>query len=252
IINGDVKFENVTFSYLKDEVILDNFNLDIKAGTSVALVGATGSGKSTIVNLVCRFYEPTEGNIYIDGKDYKDFSIGYLHSNLGYVLQTPHLFNLSIADNIRYGKKNASLEEVKEAAKIVGADVFIEKLDKGYDTFVGEEGAMLSVGERQLISFARALIVNPKILVLDEATSSIDTKTEEAIQKAIKEVMKGRTTFMVAHRLSTVIDADIILVIDSGKIIEKGNHTELLNLKGTYYELYRNQFVNEQLLKSVK
>lgn len=252
IVNGDVKFENVTFSYLKDEVILDNFNLDIKAGTSVALVGATGSGKSTIVNLVCRFYEPTEGNIYIDGKDYKDFSIGYLHSNLGYVLQTPHLFNLSIADNIRYGKKNASLEEVKEAAKIVGADVFIEKLDKGYDTFVGEEGAMLSVGERQLISFARALIVNPKILVLDEATSSIDTKTEEAIQKAIKEVMKGRTTFMVAHRLSTVIDADIILVIDSGKIIEKGNHTELLNLKGTYYELYRNQFVNEQLLKSVK
>lgn len=251
-ITGDVRFENVTFSYLKDEIILDNFNLDIKAGTSVALVGETGSGKSTIVNLVCRFYEPSEGNIYIDGQDYKDYSIGYLHSNLGYVLQTPHLFNLSIADNIKYGRKMATMEEVKEAARIVGADFFIEKLDKGYETFVGEEGAMLSVGERQLISFARALIVNPKILVLDEATSSIDTKTEEAIQKAIKEVMKGRTTFMVAHRLSTVIDADIILVIDQGKIIEKGNHTELLQLKGTYYELYRNQFVNEQLLKSAK
>ena len=167
-------------------------------------------------------------------------------------MQTPHLFNLSIADNIKYGRKTATMEEVKQAAKIVGADVFIEKLDKGYDTFVGEEGAMLSVGERRLISFARALLVDPKILVLDEATSSIDTKTEEAIQKAIKEVMKGRTTFMVAHRLSTVIDADIILVIERGKIIEKGNHTELLLLKGTYYELYRNQFVNEQLLKSAK
>lgn len=251
-IKGDVRFENVSFSYLKGEIILNNFNLDIKAGTSVALVGETGSGKSTIVNLVCRFYEPTEGHIFIDGKDYKEYSIGYLHSNLGYVLQTPHLFNLSIADNIKYGRKTATFEEVKEAARIVGADLFIEKLDKGYETFVGEEGSMLSVGERQLISFARALIVNPKILILDEATSSIDTKTEEAIQNAIKKVMEGRTTFMVAHRLSTVIDADIILVIERGKIIEKGNHEELLLLKGTYYELYRNQFINEQVTKSAK
>lgn len=251
-LKGDVKFDNVTFSYLEDEIILKNFNLDIKAGMSVALVGSTGSGKSTIVNLVCRFYEPNSGHIYIDGVDYKEISIGNLRSNLGYVLQTPHLFNMSVLDNIRYGRQDASLEEVIEVAKIVGANDFIIKMENGYDTFVGEEGSLLSAGERQLISFARALLVNPRILVLDEATSSIDTKTEEAILSAIEKVMVGRTTFIVAHRLSTIKEVDKILVIDKGEIIEQGSHQELINLQGEYYSLYKNQFINEQILLSTK
>lgn len=251
-LKGDVKFDNVTFSYLEDEIILKNFNLDIKAGMSVALVGSTGSGKSTIVNLVCRFYEPNSGHIYIDGVDYKEISIGNLRSNLGYVLQTPHLFNMSVLDNIRYGRQDASLEEVIEVAKIVGANDFIIKMENGYDTFVGEEGSLLSAGERQLISFARALLVNPRILVLDEATSSIDTKTEEAILTAIEKVMAGRTTFIVAHRLSTIKEVDKILVIDKGEIIEQGSHQELINLQGEYYNLYKNQFINEQILLSTK
>lgn len=249
-LKGDIEFENVSFAYVENEMILKNFSLKIPAGTSVALVGATGSGKSTIVNLICRFYEPTLGIIKIDGKDYKERSIGWLHENLGYVLQTPHLFNGTIKENIRYGRLDATDEEVYAAAKAVSADEFINEFELKYDTNVGEGGAKLSVGQRQLISFARALLANPKILILDEATSSIDTKTEYTIQGVINELLKGRTSFIVAHRLSTVINSDLILVIKDGEILEKGNHKELLKLKGEYYNLYKNQFINEQIDKS--
>lgn len=248
---GDVEFENVTFKYIENEVVLKNFNLKVKAGTSVALVGTTGSGKSTIVNLLCRFYEPTEGVIKIDGKDYKDRSINWLHENLGYVLQTPHLFSGTIRENIAYSKLDATDEEIIKAAKIVNADEFIMNFEKGYNTDVGEGGAKLSVGQRQLISFARAILNDPKILVLDEATSSIDTQTEALIQEGIEKLMKGRTSFVVAHRLSTITNADIILVIKNGEVLEKGNHQELIALKGEYYNLYKNQFINEQVSKTI-
>ena len=251
-IEGNIKFENVTFSYIEKEVVLDNFSIDIKKGTSVALVGATGSGKSTIINLLCRFYEPTKGTIYIDGVDYKNRSINWLHEKLGYVLQTPHLFTGTIKDNIKYSKLDATDEEIIAAAKAVSAHEFIMKLDKGYDTEVGDGGSKLSLGQRQLISFARAVLIDPKILVLDEATSSIDTQTEVMIQEAMDKMMEGRTTFIVAHRLSTIINSDIILVIENGKIKEKGNHKELLKLKGDYYNLYKNQFINEQMQNSAK
>lgn len=251
-IKGDIEFKDVTFSYTQKEVVLKNFNLKVKAGMSVALVGATGSGKSTIVNLLCRFYEPTKGQILIDGVDYKERSIGWLHSNLGYVLQSPHLFNGSIKDNVLYGKKDATNEEIMEALRIVKADEIVSKLEKGIDTQVGEGGSKLSIGEKQLISFARAIIRDPKILVLDEATSSIDTETEVLIQEAIDKVMKGRTTFIVAHRLSTIINADLILVIMNGEIKEAGTHRELINKKGEYYTLYKNQFINEKIQNTSK
>ena len=214
---------------------------------SVALVGHTGSGKSTIVNLLCRFYEPTRGTILIDGKDYKERSVNWLHENIGYVLQTPYLFNASIKDNVKYGKLDATDEEVEKACEIVNANEFISKLDKGYDTVVGENGAKLSVGERQLISFARAIINDPKILVLDEATSSVDTQTEVIIKEATSKLLNGRTSFIVAHRLSTIVNSDLILVIDKGKIVESGTHQELLMKKGKYFELYKNQFINEYM-----
>ncbi len=242
---GDIDFNNVSFHYKEKDNVLSNFNLHIKAGTSVALVGHTGSGKSTIINLLCRFYEPTQGEILIDGKDYRDRSINWLHENIGYVLQTPYLFNTTIEENVRYGKLDATLDEIKKACEIVNANEFIEKLDKGYETIVGENGAKLSVGERQLISFARAIINDPKILVLDEATSSIDTQTEVIIKEATNRLLKGRTSFIVAHRLSTIINSDIILVIDKGEIVESGTHHELLKKKGKYFELYKNQFINE-------
>ncbi len=246
---GDVEFKNVTFKYSKGEEVLKNFNLHIPAGSSVALVGHTGSGKSTIVNLICRFYEPTTGDILIDGKSYKDRSITWLHSNIGYVLQTPQLFSGSIMENVRYGKLDATDEEVKNALKVVAADEFISKLDDGYDSLVGESGSKLSVGERQLISFARAIVADPKILVLDEATSSIDTQTESVIQQAVERVMQGRTTFMIAHRLSTVVNADIILVMKDGCVVESGKHHELLAKKGYYFELYKNQFQEDAIKK---
>jgi len=244
---GDIEFQNVDFHYIPEEPILSNFNLKVKAGTTVAIVGETGSGKSIIVNLICRFYEPVNGQILIDGVDYRERSQAWLHSNIGYVLQSPHLFNGTIFENIAYGKKDATLEEVVEAAKIVNAHDFIMALPEGYNTNVGEGGAKLSVGEKQLISFARAIIANPRILILDEATSSIDTKTEDMIQKVIKKVLAGRTSFIIAHRLSTVRDADLIIVLDKGKIIEHGTHQELLAKRGEYFELYKTQFIDERI-----
>ncbi|MGI5899298.1 MAG: ABC transporter ATP-binding protein [Christensenellales bacterium] len=246
-IKGDVEFENVTFNYKGGEKVLENFNLNIKSGQTIALVGETGSGKSTIINLVCRFYEPTRGCVKIDGVDYRQRSQLWLQSRLGYVLQSPHLFSGSIKDNIRYGLRSASDEDVIEAAKMVGAHKFITGLEKGYDTDVGEGGSRLSTGEKQLISFARAIIADPAIFVLDEATSSIDTETEALIQKAIDKVLEGRTSFIVAHRLSTIRNADRILVIQDGKITEDGNHRQLLAKKGYYYNLYTNQFQDEQI-----
>ncbi len=244
---GDISFKDVTFKYKTGEQVLENFNLDIKAGSNVALVGHTGSGKSTIVNLICRFYEPTEGKILIDGKDYKERSITWLHDNLGYVLQTPQLFSGTIYDNVAYGKLNCDIEDVKKACKLVHADEFIEKLDDKYNTYIGEGGSKLSLGEKQLISFARALIRDPRILILDEATSSIDTKTETLIQDAIQVALKGRTSFMIAHRLSTVVNADLILVMRDGKIVESGKHHDLLLKKGYYFELYKTQFEQEKI-----
>ncbi len=246
-LHGQVTFENVTFKYHKGETVLKTFNLSVRAGEAIALVGHTGAGKSTIVNLICRFYEPSEGRILIDGKDYKDRSIGWLHESLGYVLQSPQLFSGTIRENIRYGRLNASDEEVEQAAQMVEADRFIDSFEKGYDTQVGEGGARLSVGQKQLISFARALIANPRILILDEATSSVDTETEKSIQKAIRTVMEGRTTFIIAHRLSTITQADRILVLDQGIVIEEGTHHELIRRGGHYHTLYMNQFKRRQI-----
>ncbi len=250
-IRGDVTFDHVSFHYKGGERVLDDFNLTVQAGQTIALVGETGSGKSTIVNLVCRFYEPTAGAIYIDGIDYRERSQLWLQSRLGYVLQAPHLFSGTVADNIRYGRLDATREEVERAAKLVDAHRFITKLEKGYDTFVGEGGSRLSTGEKQLISFARAILADPAIFVLDEATSSIDTETEQLIQNAIGKVLQGRTSFIVAHRLSTIRNADRILVIHGGKIIEDGNHSQLIAKGGYYYNLYTNQFVEEQTQRAI-
>ena len=242
---GDVEYKNVSFYYKEGEYILKNFNLKVERGQTIALVGETGSGKSTIVNLACRFYEPTSGQILIDGKDYKDRSQNWLHANIGYVLQAPHLFSGTIKDNIRYGKLDATDDAIIEAAKTVNAHDFISKLEFGYDTPVGEGGGLLSTGEKQLISFARAIIAKPRLFFLDEATSSIDTETEWKIQHAIDNVLEDRTSFIIAHRLSTIRSADVILVIDKGEVIEQGNHTTLLAMKGHYYHLYTNQFMEE-------
>ena len=246
-ITGNIRFEHVDFFYNPEEPVLTDFNLDIEAGQTIALVGETGAGKSTIVNLVCRFYEPRAGTIYIDGKDYRDRSQLWLQSSLGYVLQSPHLFSGTIADNIRYGRPDASLEEVQEAARLVHAEPFILQQAKGYDTEVGEGGIRLSTGQKQLICFARVILADPRIFVLDEATSSIDTETEQLIQEAITTVLKGRTSLVVAHRLSTIRNADRILVIRGGKIQESGTHEELLALGGYYHDLYEHQFREERL-----
>jgi len=251
-IRGEVEFRNVSFSYKDGEHVLKNFNLKVEAGQNIALVGETGSGKSTIVNLICRFYEPQEGVILIDGKDIRERSQLWLQSNLGYVLQSPQLFSGSIRENIRYGKLTATDEEVENAAKMVGAHEFIMSLEKGYDTEVGEGGGLISTGQKQLISFARAIIADPKIFVLDEATSSIDTESEIKIQKASETLLRNRTSFIIAHRLSTIRHADRILVIDNGEVIEQGSHRDLMRLKGHYYELYTNQFKSEKIQESIK
>jgi ATP-binding cassette subfamily B protein len=245
-IVGDVEFRNVTFMYPDGtENVLERFNLPVPAGTYAAIVGETGAGKSTLVNLVCRFFEPTSGEILVDGREYRERSQLWLHSALGYVLQTPHLFTGSIRDNIRYGRLDATDEEVEIAARIVHADKVIAKLEKGFDTEVGEGGDRLSTGEKQLISFARAVLADSRIIILDEATSSVDTDMEMLLQNAIRTLLKGRTSFVIAHRLSTIRNADIILVVDDGKIIERGIHSELMEQKGHYYKLYTRQFEEE-------
>lgn len=245
-LKGDVEFKDVTFFYKDNETILSHFNLKVKSGQSVALVGHTGSGKTTLVNLLSRFYEPKEGQILIDGIDYRERSIHWLHSRLGYVLQTPHLFSTTVMENIRYGRLDATDEEVKYAARMVGVDDFVKHLDKGYETSVGEGGNLLSVGQKQLISFARAVLANPRILILDEATSSIDSESELIIQDATEKLLSDRTSFIVAHRLSTIVNSDVIVMLDMGQIIEMGSHEELLKKRGAYFELYRNQFFKEK------
>ena len=246
-LGGEIEFRDVSFRYPDgDEYVLTDFNLKVPAGTNVAIVGETGAGKSTLVNLVCRFYEPTKGQVLIDGRDVRERSQLWLHSNIGYVLQSPHLFSGTVRENLRYGKPDATDEEIMEALRIVSAESVLAKMEKGLDTDVGEGGGMLSTGEKQLLSFARAILADPRILVLDEATSSIDTVTEKAIQNAIAAVIKGRTSFVIAHRLSTIVDADVILVVKGGKIIGRGTHEELMRQKGYYYELYTRQY--EELL----
>lgn len=250
-IHGDVEFDDVTFKYPDgEEYVLEHFDLKVPQGTNVAIVGETGAGKSTLVNLVCRFFEPTEGRVLIDGKDVRERSVQWLHSNIGYVLQTPHLFSGTIRDNLLYGKEDATDEELYAALKSVNADKIVERMEKGLDTQVGEGGNTLSTGEKQLLSFARAILVDPAIFVLDEATSSIDTLTEKLIQSAIEKLMDGRTSFVIAHRLSTVRSADMILVVDDGKIVERGTHEQLLAAHGVYYKLYVKQF-KEESLKSI-
>ncbi|MEA4955227.1 MAG: ABC transporter ATP-binding protein [Pseudoflavonifractor sp.] len=245
-IRGDITFENVSFRYPDGtEDVLSHFDLHIPAGTTVAIVGETGAGKSTLVNLACRFFEPTEGRVLIDGTDYRDRSQLWLHSALGYVLQTPHLFSGTVMENIRYGRLDATDEEVYAAAKAVSADTVVGKLEQGYDTQVGEGGDRLSTGEKQLISFARAVLANPCIFVLDEATSSIDTETEQLIQQATARLLQGRTSFLIAHRLSTIRQADLILVVRDGRIVEQGTHRELLERRGYYHDLYARQFAQE-------
>jgi len=240
--SGHLEFRNVGFRYPNGERVLSDFNLTVEAGAAVALVGETGCGKSTMVNLACRFYEPTEGEILLDGVDYRKRGILWHQSHLGYVLQGPHLFSGTVRENIRYGRLEATDAEVEEAARLVNADQFIRKMSYGYDSEVGEGGGLLSVGEKQLISFARAILADPTLFVFDEATSSVDTETELLIQDAVQKVLTGRTSFMIAHRLSTIRNADRILVIDAGRIVEDGTHESLLAHRGYYYRLYTNQF----------
>lgn len=240
---GDVEFRNVDFRYPDgEEMVLQNFNLKVPQGTNVAIVGETGAGKSTLVNLVCRFYEPTKGQVLIDGRDARERSQLWLHSNIGYVLQTPHLFSGSVRDNLRYGKPDATDDEIWNALTLVAAGDVVRRMEHGLDSEVGEGGDLLSTGEKQLLSFARALLADPKILVLDEATSSIDLVTEHRIQTAIHAVISGRTSFVVAHRLSTIVGADLILAVKDGKITERGTHKELMKKGGYYHELYSRQF----------
>lgn len=243
---GEIEFRDVTFRYPDGgENVLEHFSLRIPAGTTVAIVGETGAGKSTLVNLACRFFEPTEGQILIDGRDYRERSQLWLHSNIGYVLQNPHLFSGTVRENIRYGRLDATDAEVEAAARAVSADTVVAKLEKGWDSDVGEGGDRLSTGEKQLISFARAVLADPRIFVLDEATSSIDTQTEQLIQAAIDHLLRDRTSFLIAHRLSTIRKADLILVVKDGKIVEQGKHMELLKKGGYYHDLYSKQFSEE-------
>lgn len=244
-IQGKVEFKNVTFRYKSGEEVLRNFDLTVEPGQNVALVGETGAGKSTIVNLVCRFYEPSEGEVRIDGTDYRERSQLWLQSSLGYVLQSPHLFSGTVADNLRFARPEATDEEIRAAARMVHAEDFILRLPQGYDTQVGEGGGKLSTGQKQLLSLARVLLADPKIFVLDEATSSIDTETEALIQDAIQTVLSGRTSFVVAHRLSTIRSADRILVIRDGQIRESGAHDQLMAQRGEYYSLYTHQYRRE-------
>ena len=240
-IIGDIEFRDLSFYYEKENPVLEDFNLKIKAGQSVALVGATGEGKSTIANLVCRFYEPTEGQLLVDWIDYRERTLYSLRDQLGVVLQTPHLFSGTIRDNIIYGNREATDNELINVLKQTGGEEFIEMLDDK----VGEEGKQLSLGQKQLISFARAVLADPRIFIMDEATSSIDTLTEARIQKGIERVLEGRTSIVIAHRLSTIRNCDRILVIKKGKIVEDGSHEMLMQQRGKYFELYTRQLRDE-------
>jgi ATP-binding cassette subfamily B protein len=241
----EIRFDNVSFGYDPARPVLHDFSLTVRAGQSVALVGPTGGGKSTIVSLACRFYQPTSGRVLINGIDYHELPLDWLQSRLGIVLQQPHLFSGTLRENIRYGRLTATDAEVVHAATLAGAHEFISAFKDGYDTKVGEGGNRLSTGQKQLVSLARAVIADPQLFVMDEATSSVDTQTERTIQTAVERVLEGRISFVIAHRLSTIKRADVILVISQGRVIEQGNHHDLLALKGKYYELYTNQFTHE-------
>ena len=242
---GEIEFDHVDFYYEERKPVLQDFTLKVQPGEMIALVGPTGGGKSTIVNLLCRFYEPKNGRVLINGKDYTEYTLESIHERIGIVLQTPHLFSGTISDNIRYGNLDASEEEILEASKLAGAHQFIESLPKGYGEKVGEGGNLLSTGQKQLISLARAVLSQPELFIMDEATSSVDTLTESLIQKGMEHLMAGRTSFVVAHRLSTIRRADRILVIEDGRITEIGSHAELLRERGHYYRLYTQQFRQE-------
>jgi ATP-binding cassette subfamily B protein len=264
-LEGDVEFRDVSFMYPDgNEMVLEHFDLKVPRGTNVAIVGETGAGKSTLVNLLCRFYEPTEGQILVDGIDERERSQLWLHSKIGYVLQTPHLFSGSIRENMLYGCETASDDDILDAIHAAGADGILERIGaqnqnlkdplgrrslllSALDGQVGEGGDRLSTGEKQLLSIARAILVRPRIFVLDEATSSVDTETEKLIQKAISHIMKGKTSFLIAHRLSTIREADLILAVQDGRIIEQGSHSELMKKKGYYYRLYTRQFSGDTL-----
>ena len=241
-IIGAVEFKNVTFGYQEGQQVLKNVDFTVEPGQTVALVGPTGAGKSTIINLIARFYDPMTGAVYVDGYDLKTATLQSFRSQLGVVLQDPFIFAGTIRENIEYGRLGATIDEVMAAAKAVNAHTFIEKLSNGYDTETEERGGTLSQGQRQLLAFARALVADPRILILDEATSSIDTETEILIQKALGELLKGRTSFVIAHRLSTIRNADVIMVVDDGRIIERGSHDELIELQGKYHALYTTQY----------
>lgn len=243
-IHGEVEFKNVTFEYEKGEPVLNNISFKVKPGMNIALVGPTGAGKTTIVNLLSGFYEIDKGEILIDGRNIKDYKKDFLRRIFGMVLQDTYLFSGTIKENIRYGNLDATDEEIESAAILARADDFINKLPKGYNNYINEGGTNLSQGQRQLLAISRAVLSNPSILILDEATSSVDTRTELKIQEAMVKLMENRTTFIIAHRLSTIRDADIIMVIDHGQIVEKGSHDELLLRKGHYYDLHQSQFAN--------
>ncbi|MCB9463842.1 MAG: ABC transporter ATP-binding protein [Candidatus Eisenbacteria bacterium] len=241
----EIEFRQVSFAYNPSEPVLDRVSFRVRRGQTVALVGSTGSGKSTVVSLLSRFYEPTSGEILVDGVEYRDRSLDWWQSNFGVVLQTPHLFSGTLAENIRYGRLDATDAEVEAAARQVGADSFVRELRDGFQTEVGEGGSRLSTGQKQLVSLARAILADPQVFIMDEATSSVDTATERLIQKGIERLLSGRISFVIAHRLSTIRDADQILVLDHGRIIERGTHSELLALKGRYHHLYTNQATRE-------
>ena len=241
-IRGDVSFRNVTFGYDEGQQVLKNVSFDVKAGQTIALVGSTGAGKTTVVNLISRFYEVTAGSVLIDGFNLNNVTLESLRSQIGLMPQDTFLFSTTIKENLRYGKLDATDEEIIAAAKAVSAHDFIMRLEKGYDTDVNERGTRLSAGQRQLIAFARTLLANPRILILDEATASIDTHTERLVQQGIKKLLQGRTSFVIAHRLSTIRNADWIMVVEDGGIVERGTHEELIRLQGQYYNLYTSQF----------
>jgi ATP-binding cassette subfamily B protein len=241
-IEGDIRFDDVHFHYEEGDPVIKGITFHVKKGEMVALVGPTGGGKTTIVNLLCRFYEPTEGSIYFHDVDYHKMKLEDIQSRIGMVLQTPHLFSGSIRENIRYGKLNATDEEIEEAAKLAGAHSFITQFERGYDQDVGEGGNLLSVGQKQLISIARAILSKPELFIMDEATSSVDTLTEALIQQGMDRLMNNRTSFVIAHRLSTIKRADKIIVIEDGQIEEMGTHRELIRKQGKYYQLYTQQF----------